>query len=197
MKTESRCRQDGMEAQIAVLFAVGLTVLITLVGLGVDVGMAMSVKTEQGTELEAMSEACMRQANAVKYAQNPGEEARGQVIELLSEGGYTGRALIWYAEAPLSETGGKDRYGGTLVTLDEEMPTTLLGVAGVDSLRPASSRCWVTHAYSSAEVWRPASDGSGWTEVELEDGRVTSRKSASSPFESAPEELKEAVRSAM
>ena len=71
MKTESRCRQEGLEAQIAVLFAVGLTVLITLVGLGVDVGMALSVKTEQGNELKAISEACMSQANSVKYAAEP------------------------------------------------------------------------------------------------------------------------------
>lgn len=199
MKMTNRCnaRSGCLEAQIAVFFAVGLTILITLVGLGVDVGRALSVKTEQGNELETISEACMSQANSVKFAQNPGEEARGQVVDLLTEGAYTGRAVVWYAEAPASETGRKDRYGGTLVTLDEETPTTLLGVAGVDSLKPASSRCWVTHAYSSAAVWRPPTDGAGWVEVTLENGRVTSRRSASAPFEAAPDELKQAVRSAM
>ncbi len=195
--TGPAARPGGMDAQVAVLFAIGLTVLIALVGLGVDVGRALSVKTAQGNELETISEACMAQANAVKYAQDPGAEARGQVLELLTEGGYTGRAVIWYAEAPASETGRKDRYGGTLVALDEETPTTLLGVAGVDALAPSSSRCWVTHSYSSAEVWRPPTDGAGWVEVSLERGRVTAKKAAAGSFETAPDELKQAVRAAM
>lgn len=197
IQSRTKGRPAAIEAQIAVLFALGLTVTIVLVGLGVDVGRALSVKTDQGNELETLSEACMAQANSVKYAQDPGDETRGQVVELLQEGGYSGRAVIWYAEAPISETGPKDRYGGTLVILDEEVPTALLGVAGVEAMRPASSRCWVTHSYSSAEVWRPPSDGAGWVEVVLDDGAIASRNSAPASFETAPEELKQAVRSAM
>lgn len=196
--TNSRiCKGSALGGQIAVLFAVGLTVFIALIGLGVDVGRALSVKTQQKNALEAVSEACMAQGNAVKYAQNPGDEARAQVVELLQANGYTGRATIWYAEAPSSETGAKDRYGGTLVRLERQTPTTLLGVAGVDVLEPAAERCWVTHSYSSAQVWRPPTDGAGYVEVAMEGGRITSRTSAAASFADAPAKLVDTVRAAI
>lgn len=196
----SKSKKNEMSAlggQIAALFAVGLTVFIALIGLGVDVGRALSDKTAQKNALEAVSEACMAQGNAVKYAQNPGDEARGQVIELLQANGYTGKATVWYAEAPSSETGAKDRYGGTLVELERRTPTTLLGIAGVDLLEPRSERCWVTHSYSSAQVWRPPTDGAGYIEVTMEDGRTVTEKAAAASFADAPRKLVDTVRAAI
>lgn len=189
--------REALEAQVAVIFAIGLTAFLLILGLGVDFSEAFSTKTAQAGALEAVSQSCMEQANAVKFAQRPGAEARSQVIELLGESGFSGTARVWYVEAPESDTGPSDRFGGTLVVLEEARRTTLLSLAGLDELTVRTQATWVTHPYSSARVWRPASIDGGWEEVSMRDGRVLSRSSGSATIDGAPPELKTAIEKAM
>ena len=197
MLRRERRDRGGLEAQVAVIFAIGLTAFLLILGLGVDFASAFSAKTYQAGSLEAISQSCMEQANSVKFAERPGAEARGQVIELLCESGFSGTARVWYVEAPEADTGPGDRFGGTLVTLSEARETALLSLAGLDELTVRTQEVWVTHPYSSARVWRPAAVDGGWEEVSMEKGRIVSRSSGGATFEGSPAELKSAIEDAM
>lgn len=196
--TRASNRENGaLEGQVAVIFAIGLTVFLLILGLGVDFSSAFSAKTAQSGALEVISSSCMEQANAVKYAERPGAEARSQVIELLADSGFTGTARVWYVEADEADTGPGDRFGGTLVTLEETQRTALLSLAGLDELTVRSQATWVTHPYSSARVWRPATVDGGWEEVVMEGGGIVSRSSGGATLDTAPAELKDAIGAAM
>lgn len=102
-------RASGLSGQVAAVFIVALACLLVAVGLGVDASTAYSAKTGQEAVLEAVRQSSLGMANAVKYSENPGREARDEVVELLSDNGYSGAAEIWYAELPESESGASDR----------------------------------------------------------------------------------------
>lgn len=193
MRRESAC----VRGQAAILFALGLTTILLMLGFGVDFGAGLAVKTRQATSLEAVSQACMEQSNAVKFSETPGDEARSQVLEILRDSRFSGEAQVWYVEAPRGESGASDRYGGTLVQLSERQRTAFLTLAGQDELQVSSSISWVTHPYSSGEVWRPKKVDGGWTRVTMKDGVIISTSSGSASIDSAPEELRSAIRDAI
>lgn len=192
----SRTRGAGLSAQTSVLFVLMLATVLCIVGLGVDVGAAYSVKSAQKGTLEALSQSCMQQANAVKFSDCPGDEARSQVLEVLEANGFSGAATIWYVEAPASLTGGSDRFAATTVELEQQTDTQFLTVAGLDSLKVVSSESWVTHPYSAEEVFRPADTDDGWTRVTMEAGVIASREDMRVPFQDAPEEIRQMIGSA-
>ena len=78
--------------------------LSLLIALAVDLGGALAYRTWQGSLLESTRQSCFGEANAVKYAENPGDEARSEVLEMLKANGYTGKATVYYVEAPESTT---------------------------------------------------------------------------------------------
>lgn len=100
MASRKPLRARGLPGQVAVIFVVAISCLLIAVGLGVDVSTAYSAKTGQEAVLEAVRQSSLGMSNAVKYSENPGREAREEVVELLSGNGYTGTAEIWYAELP-------------------------------------------------------------------------------------------------
>ena len=148
-------RASGLSGQVAAVFIVALACLLVAVGLGVDASTAYSAKTGQEAVLEAVRQSSLGMANAVKYSENPGREARDEVVELLSGNGYSGAAEIWYAELPESESGASDRYAGVYVMLANDTPTTFLQLAGRDKLTAKSTAIWTIHPYSTGTVYRP------------------------------------------
>ena len=130
MASRKPLRARGLPGQVAVIFVVAISCLLIAVGLGVDVSTAYSAKTGQEAVLEAVRQSSLGMSNAVKYSENPGREAREEVVELLSGNGYTGTAAIWYAELPESESGANDRYAGVYVRLSNDTETTFLKLAG-------------------------------------------------------------------
>ena len=149
-------RASGLSGQVAAVFIVALACLLIAVGLGVDASTAYSAKAGQEAVLEAVRQSSLGMANAVKYSENPGREARDEVVELLSDNGYSGTAEIWYAELPESESGATDRYAGVCVMLANDTPTTFLQLAGRDKLTAKSTAIWTIHPYSTGTVYRPA-----------------------------------------
>ena len=139
MASRKPLRARGLSGQVAVIFVVAISCLLIAVGLGVDVSTAYSAKTGQEAVLEAVRQSSLGMSNAVKYSENPGREAREEVVELLSGNGYTGTAEIWYAELPESESGSNDRYAGVYVRLSNDTETTFLKLAGRDKLTARSS----------------------------------------------------------
>ena len=133
-------RASGLSGQVAVVFIVALACLLIAVGLGIDASTAYSAKTGQEAVLEAVRQSSLGMANAVKYSENPGREARDEVVELLSDNGYSGTAEIWYAELPESESGSSDRYAGVYVRLTNDTETTFLKLAGRDKLLDSAVR---------------------------------------------------------
>lgn len=91
---------SGAHAQLTTFFVVMLIPLSLLIALAVDLGGALAYRTWQGSLLESTRQSCFGEANAVKYADNPGEEARSEVLEMLRANGYTGKATVYYVEAP-------------------------------------------------------------------------------------------------
>lgn len=77
------CRGSGAHAQLTTFFVVMLIPLSLLIALVVDLGGALAYRTWQGSLLESTRQSCFGEANAVKYADNPGEEARCEVLEML------------------------------------------------------------------------------------------------------------------
>ena len=120
MASRKPLRGRGLSGQVAVIFVVAISCLLIAVGLGVDVSTAYSAKTGQEAVLESVRQSSLGMSNAVKYSENPGREAREEVVELLSGNGYTGTAEIWYAELPESESGSNDRYAGVYVRLSND-----------------------------------------------------------------------------
>ena len=175
-------RASGLSGQVAAVFIVALACLLIAVGLGVDASTAYSAKTGQEAVLEAVRQSSLGMANAVKYSENPGREARDEVVELLSDNGYSGTAEIWYAELPESESGATDT------------PTTFLQLAGRDKLTAKSTAIWTIHPYSTGTVYRPANAGIGSLEATFEGGTVTGRKETASRLEDAPDDLVKAIR---
>ena len=155
-----------------------------------------SAKTGQEAVLEAVRQSSLGMSNAVKYSENPGREAREEVVELLSDNGYTGTAEIWYAELPESESGSNDRYAGVYVRLSNDTETTFLKLAGRDKLTARSTAVWTIHPYSTGNVYRPADVGNGSLEATFEDGTVTGRKETATRLADAPGALLDAVRGA-
>ena len=176
MASRKPLRARGLPGQVAVIFVVAISCLLIAVGLGVDVSTAYSAKTGQEAVLEAVRQSSLGMSNAVKYSENPGREAREEVVELLSGNGYTGTAEIWYAELPESESGANDRYAGVYVRLSNDTETTFLKLAGRDKLTARSTAVWTIHPYSTGNVYRPADVGNGSLEATFEDGTVTGRK---------------------
>lgn len=189
-------RASSPPGQVAVILVLFLAVLLLFAGFAVDLGGSWWMRTGYDAALEGASQASFAQANEVKYAANPGDAARDQVIEVLEGNGFTGTATIWYAEAPASESGPSDRYCGIKCELRGTWGTFMLAAAGTPEIEVASSRVWVLHPYSTATVWRPAATGDGWVRVEMSDGSVTGRSSGSGSLSSAPEDLRAAVEDA-
>ena len=189
-------RASGLPGQVAVIFIVAIGCLLIAVGLGVDASTAYSAKTGQEAVLEAVRQSSLGMSNAVKYSENPGHEAREEVVELLSDNGYTGAAEIWYAELPESDSGANDRYAGVYVKLSNDTPTTFLKLAGRDKLTARSTAIWTIHPYSTGNVYRPADVGNGSLEATFEDGTVTGRKETAARHADAPAALLDAVRDA-
>ena len=102
-------RGRGARAQLTTFFVVLLLPLSLLIALAVDLGGALAYRTWQGSLLESTRQSCFGEANAVKYAENPGEEARSEVLEMLKANGYTGKATVYYVEAPEDLCGAADR----------------------------------------------------------------------------------------
>ena len=75
-------RASGLSGQVAAVFIVALACLLVAVGLGVDASTAYSAKTGQEAVLEAVRQSSLGMANAVKYSENPGREARDEVRKL-------------------------------------------------------------------------------------------------------------------
>lgn len=192
-------RQIGaaLPGQVAIIFALALSVLILVAGLAVDVGGALSVKTSQTGQLEAASQSCMARANAVKYSPTPGATARAQALDVLSAARFTGTATVWYAEAPAERTGERDRFGGTLLSIEQPYETSLLTVAGMAEIDVASSLAWTIHPYSSSKVYRPGSIDEGWERVRMSEGEVTAREGGACSLSTCPDPLREAVERAM
>ena len=161
MASRKPLRARGLPGQVAVIFVVAISCLLIAVGLGVDVSTAYSAKTGQEAVLEAVRQSSLGMSNAVKYSENPGREAREEVVELLSGNGYTGTAEIWYAELPESESGSNDRYAGVYVRLSNDTETTFLKLAGRDKLTARSTAVWTIHPYSTGNVYRPADVATG------------------------------------
>lgn len=194
MAPDKTLRGSGLAGQVAAVFIVVLSCLLIAVGIGVDASTAYSAKTGQEAVLEAVRQSSLGMANAVKYSENPGREAREEVVELLSGNGYSGTAEIWYAELPESESGASDRYAGVYVRLTNDTETTFLKLAGRDKLTARSSAIWTIHPYSTGSVYRPADAGIGSLEATFEGGTVTGRKETASRLEDAPEDLVKAIR---
>ena len=87
-------RGGGASAQLTSFFVVMLIPLSLLIALAVDLGGALAYRTWQGSLLESTRQSCFVEANAVKYAENPGDEARSEVLEMLKANGYTGKATV-------------------------------------------------------------------------------------------------------
>lgn len=196
MTSRKPLRTRGLPGQVAVIFVVAISCLLIAVGLGVDVSTAYSAKTGQEAVLEAVRQSSLGMSNAVKYSENPGREAREEVVELLSDNGYTGTAEIRYAELPESESGSNDRYAGVYVRLSNDTETTFLKLAGRDKLTARSTAVWTIHPYSTGNVYRPADVGNGSLEATFEDGTVTGRKETATRLADAPGALLDAVRGA-
>lgn len=194
MASRKPLRARGLSGQVAVIFVVAISCLLIAVGLGVDVSTAYSAKTGQEAVLESVRQSSLGMSNAVKYSENPGREAREEVVELLSGNGYTGTAEIWYAELPESESGSNDRYAGVYVRLSNDTETTFLKLAGRDKLTARSTAVWTIHPYSTGNVYRPADVGNGSLEATFEDGTVTGRKETAARLADAPGALLDAVR---
>jgi len=129
------CRGSGAHAQLTTFFVVMLIPLSLLIALAVDLGGALAYRTWQGSLLESTRQSCFGEANAVKYADNPGEEARSEVLEMLKANGYTGKATVYYVEAPESLCGAADRYAGVYVVLEGTWPSTFARSAPMPSGR--------------------------------------------------------------
>ena len=84
MASRKPLRTRGLPGQVTVIFVVAISCLLIAVGLGVDVSTAYSAKTGQEAVLEAVRQSSLGMSNAVKYSENPGREAREEVVELLS-----------------------------------------------------------------------------------------------------------------
>lgn len=194
MAPDKTLRGSGLAGQVAAVFIVALSCLLIAVGIGVDASTAYSAKTGQEAVLEAVRQSSLGMANAVKYSENPGREAREEVVELLSGNGYSGAAEIWYAELPESESGPSDRYAGVYVRLTNDTETTFLKLAGRDKLTARSSAIWTIHPYSTGSVYRPADAGIGSLEATFEGGTVTGRKETATRLEDAPDDLVKAIR---
>ena len=128
-------RGGGASAQLTSFFVVMLIPLSLLIALAVDLGGALAYRTWQGSLLESTRQSCFGEANAVKYAENPGDEARSEVLEMLKANGYTGKATVYYVEAPESLCGAADRYAGVYVVLEGTWPSSFARFASM------SSRC--------------------------------------------------------
>lgn len=139
------CRGSGTHAQLTTFFVVMLIPLSLLIALAVDLGGALAYRTWQGSLLESTRQSCFGEANAVKYADNPGEEARSEVLEMLKANGYTGKATVYYVEAPESLCGAADRYAGVYVVLEGTWPSTFARFAGIDELTVRSDAVWTLH----------------------------------------------------
>ena len=148
-------RGGGASAQLTSFFVVMLIPLSLLIALAVDLGGALAYRTWQGSLLESTRQSCFGEANAVKYAENPGDEARSEVLEMLKANGYTGKATVYYVEAPESLCGAADRYAGVYVVLEGTWPSSFARFAGVDELKVRSDAVWTLHPYSSTTVCRP------------------------------------------
>ena len=187
-------RGRGARAQLTTFFVVVLIPLSLLIALAVDLGGALAYRTWQGSLLESTRQSCFSEANAVKYADNPGEEARSEVLEMLKANGYTGKATVYYVEAPESLCGAADRYAGGYVVLEGTWPSTFARFAGIDELKVRSDAVWTLHPYSSTAVWRPADTGNGWSEYTIDkDGNVATKTGVCS-LDDAPESLSKALR---
>lgn len=186
-----------MGGQVTVLFALCLVVLLGFVGFAIDFGGAWSMRTRFDGILESTEQSCMAQANAVKYSTQPGVTARMQVLELLQRNGFTGKATVWYTEAPESATGAADRWAGVKVRLQGTWGTAFLSVLGARELDVTSTSTWTYHPYSTNEVFRPADTADGWDSATLIDGVIQEQTHGSLSFDTAPEELVDAVEEAM
>lgn len=189
-------RLAGPSGQVAALLVIFLAVLLLFAGFAVDLGGSWWMRTGFDAALESASQASFAQANAVKFASDPGEEARAQVLEVLEANGFTGTATVWYAEAPESMSGPSDRWCGVMCTLEGTWRTFMLAAAGTPEIDVSSTRTWVLHPYSTATVFRPRDTGDGWIRVVMENGSVTGRSSGPGDLSSAPEPLREAIEDA-
>lgn len=57
---------------------------------------------------------------------------------MLKANGYTGKATVYYVEAPESLCGAADRYAGVYVVLEGTWPSTFARFAGIDELKVRS-----------------------------------------------------------
>ena len=187
-------RGGGARAQLTSFFVVMLIPLSLLIALAVDLGGALAYRTWQGSLLESTRQSCFGEANAVKYAENPGDEARSEVLEMLKANGYTGKATVYYVEAPESLCGAADRYAGVYVVLEGTWPSSFPRIASVEQLTVRSDTVWTLHAYSSATVRRPADTGNGWCEYTIDKEGSVSTKTGACSLDDAPEILSKAVR---
>lgn len=186
-------RGHGASAQLTSFFVVMLIPLSLLIALAVDLGGALAYRTWQGSLLESTRQSCFGEANAVKYAENPGDEARSEVLEMLEKNGYTGKATVYYVEAPEELCGAADRYAGVYVVLEGTWPSTFARFAGVDALKVRSDAVWTLHPYSSSKVWRPAETGNGWCEYTIKDDGTVSTKTGVCSLSDAPKKLSKSV----
>lgn len=190
-------RSRGMAGQVTVMFALMLIVLVAIVGFAVDLGGAWGMRTRFDGILESTEQSCMAQANAVKFSNKPGVTARMEVLELLQRNGFTGKVTVWYTEAPESATGAADRWGGVKVRLQGKWGTAFLSVLGTSELPVTSTSIWTYHPYSTNEVYRPADTADGWDSATLIDGVIQDQTHGSLTYETAPDELVDAVEEAM
>ncbi len=78
---------EGARAQLTTSSSYYSSPFSLLIALAVDLGGALAYRTWQGSS-ESTRQSCFGEANAVEYAENPGEEARSEVLEMLKANGY-------------------------------------------------------------------------------------------------------------
>lgn len=197
MTSRKPLRTRGLPGQVAVIFVVAISCLLIAVGLGVDVSTAYSAKTGQEAVLEAVRQSSLGMSNAVKYSENPGREAREEVVELLSDNGYTGTAEIWYAELPESESGLQRPLRGRLreafQRYGDHLPQTR---RPRQADRKVHGRLDHPSLLDRQRVPAGPDVGNGSLEATFEDGTVTGRKETATRLGRRPGALLDAVRGA-
>ena len=152
---------------MAPLIVVCALVLFAVLSFAIDQSIAYGAKARQENVLDTARSACMDASFALvaKNSEDPGGAFSQLVAKTIRSEGFSGRATVWFYEAPTAYLPSSERLWAIGVQLEQRAPTVFARGFGIESLPVASHRVLVAVPYASESVWRPETVSSGRYEI--------------------------------
>lgn len=160
-------RSAGEQGNMLPLVVASVLALFAVLSFAIDQSIAYVEKTHQENVLDTARTACMDASFALvaKNSESPGQNFADLVAKTIRAEGFSGRATVWFFEAPASGLPVTERLWAIGIQLEADAPTVFARGFGIQSLPVASHRVVVAVPYASENVWRPVSKTSGRYEI--------------------------------